>query len=254
VLSLCDPVSGKLSDGSDEDAIWADRQFQEGLVNTHLGLAAALARRFANRGEPTEDLIQVANLALVKAARRFDRARDLRFSTYATACILGELKRYFRDSAWLLRVPRAVKEMHLLVTAAQEEVGHQLRASPTSGQIAGHLGVSDGKALEAIDAGNGYRAISLDAQRTDSHAAIDVAVTDPGFDRMLDRAQLQAVLSRLDEREETVLRLLYFDRCSQTRAGAAIGMSQTQISRLAAGAMAKLRVWLDDTESTVPAA
>ncbi|MHB1535320.1 MAG: sigma-70 family RNA polymerase sigma factor, partial [Acidimicrobiales bacterium] len=132
-----------------------------GLVETHVALARSLARRFSHRGEATDDLEQVALLALVRAAGRFDPQRQVAFATYATASILGELKRHFRDRAWMLRVPRTTQELYLQVKEANDSLSQQLGASPTISQVATSLAVSDEAVLEALEAGSNFWPASL---------------------------------------------------------------------------------------------
>ena len=134
----------------------ARRQAQEDLVREHMRLARALAHRFLHRGEPADELEQVAFLALVKASRRFDPERNNTFATYATVSIVGELKRHFRDKTWMLRVPRSTQELYLAIKEAREELGHQLGRVPTRGQIATHLAVNEESVLEAMEAGGTY--------------------------------------------------------------------------------------------------
>ena len=135
---------------------------REELVAAHINLAKYLARRFANRGEPLDDLIQVASLGLVNAVDRFDVEQGVAFSTFATPTILGELKRYFRDKGWALRVPRRVQELTLELARAVSELSHELGRSPTITEIAQSIGVSEDRILEAMEAAEAYRASSLD--------------------------------------------------------------------------------------------
>src|SRR5437879_10164595 len=140
-----------------------DTGLRDQLVTAHLGLAEYLARRFANRGEPLDDLIQVASVGLLKAVDRFDPGRGLEFSTYATPTIVGELKRHFRDKGWAVRVPRRVQELHLRLAKVVNALGQELGRSPTIAEIAQHAEVTEEEVLEAIEAGHAYRVASLDA-------------------------------------------------------------------------------------------
>ena len=140
-----------------------DPALRNELVTAHLGLAEYLARRFDNRGEPVDDLVQVASVGLVKAVDRFDPERGLEFSTYATPTIVGELKRHFRDKGWAVRVPRRVQELHLRLSPVVAGLGQELGRSPTIAEIARHAGASEEEVLEAIEAGHAYRTTSLDA-------------------------------------------------------------------------------------------
>ena len=129
-----------------------------------MGLARSLARRFANRGEPLDDLVQVASMALIKALDRFEPERGLAFSTFATPTILGELKRHFRDKGWAVRVARRVQELHLRLTREVAGLAQELGRSPTVPEIARRLEVSEDEVLEAMEAGRSYRMGSLDAR------------------------------------------------------------------------------------------
>jgi RNA polymerase sigma-B factor len=224
----------------------AHRHWQGDLVNSHVGLARSLARRFVHHGEPADDLEQVALLALVKAARRFDAARDTAFATYATASILGELKRHFRDKTWMLRVPRSLQERYLALKQARDELSHELGCSPSTRQIAVRVGVSEEAILEAMEAGDSYWPASLDVGSSEDEPVIEVPVLDEGFDRSLDRQQLGKLLPRLDHREQVILRRLYFDGWTQRRVADEIGVSQMQVSRLLVRTIEKLRRGLED--------
>jgi RNA polymerase sigma-B factor len=225
----------------------AQRQWQADLVQSHIRLAHSLARRFAHHGEPADDLEQVALLALVKAARRFDANRDTAFATYATASILGELKRHFRDKTWMLRVPRSLQERYLAVKEAREELNQELGCSPTIAQIAARVGVSEEAILEAMEAGDSYWPASLDVGTSEDEPVTEVPVVDEGFDRSLDRQQLRNLLPRLEHRELVILQRLYFDGWTQRRVADEIGVSQMQVSRLLVRTIAKLRHWLDES-------
>jgi len=218
----------------------AHRRTQEELVQSHLRLARSLARRFAHHGEPTDDLEQVAMLALVKAAKRFDPGRDTRFATYATSSILGELKRHFRDKTWMLRVPRSVQETYLSVKQARDELTHTLGASPTVQAIAAHLGTTEAAVLDAMRAGDNFWPASLDARNANTPNA-DLPMEDDSLDQTLDRLQVRRLLPGLDDREQLVLKRLYFEDCTQREVAAELGVSQMQVSRLLARALSKLR-------------
>src|SRR6476659_88121 len=144
-----------------------DQALRDRLIEAHMGLAEYLARRFANRGEPLDDLVQVASLGLVKAVERFDPSRGLEFTTFATPTIVGELKRHFRDKGWAVRVPRRVQELHLRVTKVIDDLSLEMGRSPLIPEIAHRAGISEDEVIEAIDAGSAYRSASLDAGRSD---------------------------------------------------------------------------------------
>ena len=225
----------------DEAMTLADRQRQEDLVLDHLELAKALARRYANRGQPIDDLEQVTRLALLKAAKRFDPARGNAFASYATANILGELKRYFRDKTWAMRVPRPLQELHLAAKEARDQLGQTLGCSPTVAQVAEHLGVSEEDVLESMEAGSTYRIETLEVAGQEDGRTREIPVTDASLEQVLDRERLRAALPRLDRTERTILKGLYFEGRTQQDLAGELGVSQMQISRLHARACAKLR-------------
>ena len=226
---------------ADESASLASRQAQSDLVADHIRLARSLARRFSHHGESKDDLEQVALMALVKAARRYDRSHETSFSTYATASILGEIKRHFRDKTWSMRVPRSVQENYLAVKDARESLTHELSRSPTIAQIAERIGVSDEAVLEAMEAGDNYWPESLDIGTFEGETGRDVPVTDRGFELALDRQQFSTLISRLAPRERLILKRLYFDNWTQRQVAEEIGVSQMQVSRLLGRLMEKLR-------------
>src|SRR5579875_1689518 len=140
-----------------------DPALRDKLVSSYLGLAEYLARRFADRGEPLDDLVQVASLGLVKAVDRFDPERGVEFSTYATHTIVGELKRHFRDKGWAIRAPRRMQELYLRLGKVVATLGQELGRSPTIAELAREVEVSEEEVLEALEAGQAYRFASLDA-------------------------------------------------------------------------------------------
>jgi RNA polymerase sigma-B factor len=227
-------------------ATLATHQAQSNLVAGHARLARSLARRFSHHGESKDDLEQVALMALVKAARRYDPGRQTSFSTYATASIVGEIKRHFRDKTWMMRVPRAVQEGYLAVKDARERLTHELSCSPTIQQIADHLGASDEAVLEAMEAGENYWPESLDAGVFEGESGRDVPVTDAGFDLTLERQQLRALLPELAPRERLILKRLYFDGWTQRQVADEIGVSQMQVSRVLSQTMGRLREGMAD--------
>ena len=220
----------------------AARDEQARLVESHYNLARSLARRFAHHGEMADDLEQVALLALVKASGRYSSDHGSSFATFATASIIGELKRHFRDKTWMLRVPRSLQETYLAVKSAKEELGQTLGSSPTVQQIADYLRISEESVLSAMEAGDSYWPASLDTpRRGDEDSVTEIPVTDAGFDSSLDRRQLRESLPQLERREQLIVKRLYFDGWTQRRVAEEIGVSQMQVSRLMARTLAKLR-------------
>src|SRR5688572_9174981 len=193
-----------------------DRRLRDELVEDHVPLAQFLARRFSNRGEPHEDLVQVALLGLLKAVERFDPQRGLQFSTFATPTIVGELKRHFRDKGWAMRVPRRVQELHLQLGRVVASLSQEMGRSPTVSEIAVHVGGSEEDVLEAMEAGGMYRLASLDspaAVGSGEEGADLVSMVgddDPEFDRVDHQVELGDLLSGLPEREQTIVYLRFF--------------------------------------------
>jgi RNA polymerase sigma-B factor len=217
-----------------------DRALRDRLVAAHLPLATHLARRFANRGEPPEDLQQVAALALVKAVERFEPDRGLAFATYAAPTILGELKRHFRDQGWGVRVPRRIQELHLALGGVVERLTHELGRPPTLGEIATAAGAAEEEVLEALEAGRAYRPDPLEADDPGWHAGA-AGGEDPDLDRVEVSATLAPLLARLPERERLVVRLRFFAHMTQSEIAARLGISQVHVSRLLARSLQRLR-------------
>jgi len=222
-----------------------DPTLRDGLIEAHLGLAEYLARRFANRGEPLDDLVQVASLGLVKAVERFDPARGLEFTTFATPTIVGELKRHFRDKGWAVRVPRRVQELHLRVTRVIDDLALELGRSPTVQEIAQRAGTSEDEVIEAIDAGSAYRSASLDAGRSDDEESPgllgQLGEIDPELSRAERRAALSPLLAELPEREQVMLYLRFYEGMTQSEIAKRLGISQMHVSRLLSRSLQALR-------------
>jgi RNA polymerase sigma-B factor len=205
------------------------------LVADHLGLGRSLARRFAGRGEPQDDLEQVAFEGLVKAVERFDPERGASFAAFAVPTIVGEIKRHFRDHTWATKVPRAAKELAPRLTKATEELSSQLHRAPTVSELSEVLGVSEEVVIEALDTRGAYRPHSLNAPAgTDESRTLEesLGADDRGFARVETRLTVDALVSSLPDRERRILELRYFDELSQDEIAARIGISQMHVSRL----------------------
>jgi len=221
-----------------------DRGLRDDLVTAHMGLAEYLARRFTNRGEPLDDLVQVASLGLLKAVDRFDPERGLEFSTYATPTIVGELKRHFRDKGWAVRVPRRVQELHLRLGSVISVLSQELGRSPTIGEIAHAAGVSEEEVLEAIEAGHAYRFTSLDAPsgtEDEPSLAAELGAEDQGLIDSEHRVALSPLIARFPARERMILHLRFFEGMTQSEIAGRLGISQMHVSRLLARALTQLR-------------
>jgi RNA polymerase sigma-B factor len=222
-----------------------DRRLRDELVEEHAPLAQFLARRFANRGEPIDDLVQVALVGLLKAVERFDPGRGLQFSTFATPTILGELKRHFRDRGWAVRVPRRVQELHLQLGRIVASLGQEQGRSPTPREVAARAGVSEEEVLEAMEAGSLYRLVSLDGPATRDDEASELVSglgeDDPEFEQIERRAELDVMLGVLPDRERRIVELRFFDGLTQSEIAEQVGVSQMHVSRLLARSLEMLR-------------
>ena len=231
----------------EEYAASGDKALRDAIVASQVGLAEYLARRFKNRGEPIEDLIQVALLGLLKAVERFDPSRGLEFSTFATPTIVGELKRHFRDKGWAVRVPRRVQELHLRMGTVVNNLSQELGRSPTIPEIATRAEVSVDEVLEAMEAGRAYRFSSIDAPANDdddrgaSPAAAQLGEPDTGLEEVEQRMLLSPLIASLPKREQMIIPLRFFRGMTQSEIAARLGISQMHVSRLLARSLAQLR-------------
>jgi RNA polymerase sigma-B factor len=231
-----------------------DEQARDELATRFMPLARSLALRYQRSGEPLDDLVQVASLGLVKAIDRFDPAREIAFSSYAVPTILGEIKRYFRDRTWAVRVPRGLQELSMRVDRAVGSLSEELHRSPSVKEISTAVGAVEEDVLEALQAGGAYRAVSFEAPTggTGEDAATladSVGTHEDGFDRAEDRATLDMLLGAVSERERDVLRMRFEQDMTQAEIGAAIGVSQMQISRIIRQALQRLR---EEAERELP--
>jgi len=214
------------------------------LTERFLPLARSLARRYESGGESLDDLTQVASLALLKAIDRFDSQRAVAFSSFAVPTIVGELKRYFRDYGWSVRVPRSLQELALHAQRESDQFASEHGHAPTAGQLAQRLGVDVEQILEAREAVGARRAASLDRPREDDddeHPVRELAVEDPGFAAAEDAATVSRLAAVLSERDREVLRLRYEQDLTQSEIGERIGCSQMHVSRILRDAVARLQ-------------
>jgi RNA polymerase sigma-B factor len=217
------------------------------LVERFLPLARKLARRYERASEPLEDLVQVASLGLLKAIDRFDAERGDAFSSYAVPTILGEIKRYFRDTGWAVHVPRGLQERVLDVNNAMDRLSRDLGRSPSPQQVALKLQMPVEKVLEAMEAGGAYDTVSLDGPRRTSDdetgtIADGLGETDDRFELVEDRATIGRGVKALPQRERALLYLRFAEGLTQAEIGERMGMSQMHVSRLIRRAIDRLRV------------
>lgn len=229
-----------------------EERYREALVELHLPLVHYLAKRFRDRGQPFEDLVQVGSIGLIKAIDRFDLSRGLAFSTYATPTIVGEIKRYFRDRGWSLRVPRRLQELSLKLGKATRSLTAELGRAPTVDELASELGISHDEALEAYESSLAYNTASLDAPLTDDGSTRG-ELMGGADERLADLehfASLAPHIAELPEREQRILALRFFGDKTQSEIAEEIGISQMHVSRQLARSLAFLRNRLEDPDAT----
>ncbi len=227
-----------------------DRGAHELLIQQYTPLARSLARRYAHTSEPFEDLLQVACLGLLKALERFDPEREVAFAAFAVPTILGELRRYFRDSSWGVHVPRDLQERALAVSNAQEQLTNERGHAPSARELAEYLELPLGQVLDALLAGQAYDPLALDAPASFPGGDRDSGVThldtlggeDERYELIELDATLAAALKHLPARERTIIRLRFIEELSQAEIGRRVGISQMQVSRLLRCSLAALRV------------
>ena len=220
-----------------------DEAAREELLVRHRPLGLYLARKFTGRGESLEDLEQVATLALLKAIDRLDPERDVKFSTFATITIIGELKRHLRDKGWAVRVPRPIQELAVRLNRLMPDMTQELGRGPTIGELAKAAGSTEDDILEALDASRAYTADSLDAPTGDDDfsPADTLASTDDRFDSLESWQMVAPLIKRLPERERTILYLRFFEEKTQSEIAGHLGISQMHVSRLLAKTLSQLR-------------
>jgi len=225
-----------------------DAAARDQLAEEMLPLARALAGRYAGRGEPLDDLVQVACIGIMKAIDGFDISREVRFSSYATPTVLGEIKRHFRDRTWALHVPRGTQELQLKVAKARDELTNELGRSPTVEELGEKVQANLEDVLDALQSAQAHRTRSFDEPAgEDSTLAESLGSSDPELGRAEIRVLLDEAFGVLSERDREILRLRFEEDMTQTEISDRIGVSQMQVSRLIRQALARLRM---DIEST----
>jgi RNA polymerase sigma-B factor len=222
-----------------------DDHLRDELIEAHLGLAEYLARRFGNRGEVVDDLVQVASLGLVKAVDRFEPDRGVEFSTYATHTIVGELKRHFRDKGWAVRAPRRMQELYLRLSKVIDSLSQELGRSPTIEELARDAEVTPEEVLEALEAGQAYRFASLDSpvpgDEDNETMGSRFGSEDPELIGAERRAALSPLIATLGAREQLILHMRFFEGLTQSEIATRLGISQMHVSRLLTRSLAQLR-------------
>jgi RNA polymerase sigma-B factor len=225
---------------------------RDDLVHLHLPLVEYCARRFRNRGEPLEDLVQVGTIGLIKAIDRFDPDRGVEFTTYATPTILGEIKRHFRDKGWAIRVPRRLQELRMSISSHTAELTQQLGRSPTPRELAAVIGCTVEDVMEGLESAGAYATLSLDAtgaSADDPASMLDVlGVDDENLGQVELRESMRPLLDGLDGRAQQILGLRFFRNMTQSQIAAEVGISQMHVSRLLTKALEELRASLHGSD------
>jgi RNA polymerase sigma-B factor len=230
-----------------------DREARDRALIELMPLVRALASRYAGRGEPLEDLVQVGALGLIKAVDRFDVDRGVEFSSYAVPTIVGEIRRHFRDKAWAMHVPRRLKELSVRLSRVLDELTTELGRSPTIAELAVATGVEEEEVIDALDSANAYSTRSLHAPFDDgdeTSLADKLGEDDTGFAEVEDGSLVAAGLDALDERERRIVELRFFEEKTQSQIAAEVGISQMHVSRLLRSALATMRGRIEEVATT----
>jgi len=215
------------------------------LIELYLPLAEYRARRSRNGGEPMDDLVQVANLGLIKSVDGYHIERGAAFTSYAIPMIVGEIKRHFRDKGWDVRVPRRLQELRLEITKVGSDLAQELGRSPTIADLAVRLGASEEEIIEGLDSGHAYRALSLQAPVSGEDNTTELADmlgdVDPDLESVEDREALRPLIAKLPVREQKIIAMRFFGNMTQSQIAARLGISQMHVSRLLAHSLKALR-------------
>jgi RNA polymerase sigma-B factor len=228
-----------------------DPTARDRLVEEMMPLVRSLARRYAGRGEPVEDLVQVGAIGLIKAIDRFDLERGVELSTYAVPTIVGEIRRHFRDRSWSVHVPRRMKELSLRVSRAVDDLSSDLGRAPSVPEIAAAVDVEEEDVIEALETARAHTTISLSTpvDASGELTMIDLLGEDEmGYEALERGSVVRTVLKALDERERKIVVLRFLHGLSQSEIAAELGISQMHVSRLLRRALAAMHGRLDDGE------
>lgn len=223
---------------------------REKLVFLHMNLVRYLASRFLNKGESYDDLVQVGSLGLIKAIDRYNPARGVEFTTYAIPTILGEIKRYFRDKGWAIKVPRRLQELSRDIKKAKEKLLSKLKRSPTTAEIACFTDLSEDQIMEAQESSNMYNLISLNNEtefldRKSSIQLLDcLGRNDIEIENIENQVLLKKAMAKLTEKERKILHLRFFENMPQTTISQTLSVSQMHISRMLQRILGKLKKYI----------
>ncbi|MEV2200559.1 RNA polymerase sigma factor SigF [Streptomyces fradiae] len=217
------------------------------LIELNLSLVKYAAARFRSRSDQMEDIVQVGTIGLIKAIDRFELSREVEFATFAMPCVVGEIKRFFRDTSWSVHVPRRLQELRIDIARATDELFQRLDRSPTAAELADHLGLTEDEVIEGLVAANGYTAASLDMPLDESGEPASATLADMIGEedrdmRLTEDVQaLKPLLAQLDERDRTILRMRFGEELTQAEIGERLGVSQMHVSRLLARMTKRMR-------------
>ncbi|MEU8824471.1 RNA polymerase sigma factor SigF [Streptomyces sp. NPDC048636] len=218
------------------------------LIELNLSLVRYAARRFRNRSVEMEDVVQVGTIGLIKAIDRFDLTREVEFTTFAVPYIVGEIKRFFRDTSWAVHVPRRLQELRIDLAKANEELFQRLDRSPTTSELAEHLSLSEEEVLDGLVASNGYLTTSLDAPADHENGTTRVTTfadrigeLDPAMEVVENLHALKPLVEQLGERDRRILQMRFGEEMTQSEIGAELGVSQMHVSRLLTKSLTRLR-------------
>ncbi len=236
----CEPLFDELGTLDPDDP--RREEVRTKLVTELLPLAEHIATRFAGRGEPREDLVQVARIGLINAVDRFDASRGHDFLSFAVPTIMGEVRRHFRDTGWAVRVPRRLKELHLTLSQGVSELSQQIGRAPTPTELAVHLNLDLDDVREGLMAGNAYQALSVDKPVHEELSLADtIGSDDPEMTSVENHEALQPLLEELPRRERAILVMRFFGGMTQTQIAERVGISQMHVSRLLSQTLEQLR-------------
>ncbi|MFJ2649330.1 SigB/SigF/SigG family RNA polymerase sigma factor [Streptomyces sp. NPDC087420] len=216
------------------------------LIELNLSLVRYAAGRFRNRADQMEDIVQVGTIGLIKAIDRFELTREVEFATFAVPYIVGEIKRFFRDTSWAVHVPRRLQELRIDLARATDDLSQRLDRGPTTAELAEHLGLDEDEVIEGVVAGNGYTAGSIDIpsdDSSDSSAPLSdrLGAPDAGLETAENVQALKPLIQELDDRERQILQMRFGDEMTQAEIGAELGVTQMHVSRLLSRITGRLR-------------
>jgi RNA polymerase sigma-B factor len=221
------------------------RRQRDAIIERCLPIANHIAHRYRGRGEPLDDLIQVARLGLINAVKRYDVDNGADFVSFAVPTVMGEVRRHFRDFGWAVKVPRRCKELQSQLAKARDELSHRLDRAPNASEIAEHLGIDRELVVATTIASSNYSTMSTDAPAgsNDEHRSVadTLGDVDPGMDKVLDVETVRPLIAALPERQRTILTLRFFEDMTQSQIAEQLGISQMHVSRLLAKSLVSLR-------------